>query len=321
MARPKVPTIPDDKLFYFKEQLYMELAHMFEWTGLPQTVPQDYLERNLVRYGYCLYYEDEEIGQDILRCEVVGYNRHDLPVSARTFTPNTINERTNITRNIKRLADSQDAIEKFNPQTDGVLIMNMANGNYAKGQHMGMIVDHFAQRLALAQQAFDTNLMWANVPYIFQVSTDETRLSIEKLFSDIFTGQPFIITDKSLFTDNKERAGLPSGIKYIGKELLDTQNEIMMKFRERVGFNTAGVDKAERVNTLEIQSNDQHTKSVLEIMLYQRRQAAEAINAFFGTNITVDILADDSTALIDEDEEGEEDGTSDGGTGAIDNQD
>lgn len=318
MARQKMPTIPDDKIYYFREQLYRELSHMFEWQGLPTTVPQDYLERNLVRYGYCLYYEDEIIGQDVLRCEVTGFNRHDLPSQARTYTPNTVGEKTQIFRNIKRLADSKDAIEQFDPKKDGVLIMNMASGNLNRGQNMGLIVDFFAQRLALAQQAFDTNLMWANVPYIFQTSTDETRLSIEKMFTEIFTGVPFIISDKSLYADNKDRAGLPTDIKFIGKELMDVHNEIMMKFRETVGFNTAGVDKAERVNTLEVQSNDQHTKSVLQIMLEQRQMACEAINAFFGTSLSVSLFAEQELSQGNEDgEEDDDDGTGDGGTGEV----
>jgi hypothetical protein len=63
----------------------------------------------------------------------------------------------------------------------------------------------------------------------------------------------------------------------------------MMKFRETVGFNTAGVDKAERVNTLEVQSNDQYTQTVRDIMLQQRQLAAESINKFFGVNVTVSI--------------------------------
>jgi hypothetical protein len=320
MARPKAPTIPDDKLYYFREQLYRELATMFKWKGLPETCPSDYLERNLVRYGYCLFYESEEVGLDVLRCEVTGYNRHDLPAQARTYTPNTVGEATQAIRTVKRLADSKTAIEDFDRTKDGVVIMNMASGNLNRGQPMGAIVDHFAQRLALAQQAFDTNLMWANVPYIFQTATDETRLSIEKMFSEIFSGLPFTIVDKSLFTDNKDRAGVPSGIKFIGKELLDVQNEIMMKFRETVGFNTAGVDKAERVNTLEIKSNDQHTQSVLQIMLQQREIACEAINAFFGCSCSVGLFAENET-IEDDGEEGEEDGTGDGGTGEAPGQD
>ena len=313
MARPKIPTIPDDKLHFYREQLYRELSHMFEWKGLPSSVPADYIERNLIRHGYVLYYEDELIGQDALRCEVQGYNRHGLPTSARTFTPNTIGEKTNITRNIKRLTDGQAAIEQFDATKDGVLIMNMASWE-GKGQPVNDIVEHFAHRLALAQQAFDTNLMWANVPYIFQTSTDETRLSIEKMFAEIFTGVPFIISDKSLFTDNKDRAGLPTDIPFIGKELMDTQNEIMMKFKQTVGFDTAGVDKAERTNTLEIQSNDQHTKTVVMIMLQQRQIACAAINEFFGANVSVDLYQPPQAAAQPTEEGGNEDGTSNSGT-------
>lgn len=315
MARPKVPTIPDNKIVYFREQLYRELSHMFEWTGLPETIPHDYLERNLIRHGYVLAYKEESIGLDVLRATVEGYNRHDLPIMARTWTNTTNGEvHPQITRRIKYLSDSENAQDDFDENTDGVLICNMAFGESCKD-----IVNHFAERLALAQQAFDTNLLWANIPYIFQTGSDETRLSIEKMFSEIFTGKPFIIADKSLFTDNADRTGLPTGIPFIGKELHDIINEIKMQFRQTVGFDTAGVEKAERVNTLEIESNTQHTKTVLQIMLEQRQKACEAINAFFGESISVDIIR----TGLDPDEKGggEEDGTGDSGAEDIAGED
>lgn len=306
LARHYGPTIPDDKINYFREQLFRELAHMFIWEGLPRTIPHDYLERSLVRHGYVLFYEDENIGLDVLQAEVTGYNRHNMPTQARTFSPTTNHEvKTQIERNIRRLSDGGNVVEDFNPKTDGVLISNMEYG-----QSCHEIVNHFAKRLALVQQSLDTNLIWSNIPYIFQVSSDETRLSIEKLFSEIFTGKPFTIVDKYLFQDNKDRAGVPSGIPFIAKELLDVYNEIMMKFRETVGIKTAGVDKAERVNTLEVESNDQHTKTVLQIMLEQRQIAAENINAFFKTNISVRVVGSDSGSSY-YNEGVEEDGTSD----------
>src|SRR5690606_19058537 len=120
---------------------------------------------------------------------------------------------------------------------------------------------------------------------IFQVDSDEMRLSIERMFANIFGGKPFTIVDKHLLASNQDRTGVPAGIPYIGKELMDTRNEIMMKFRETVGINTAGVDKAERTNTLEITSNAQHTKTVLQIMLEQRQIACDNINAFYGLNV------------------------------------
>lgn len=314
MARPKTPTIPEDKVHYFQEQLYMELSHMFTWEGLPENIPLDYLERNLIRNGFVMFYEDEQIGPDILRCTATGYNRHQFPTIAQAVTSSDDLQDYSQRRAIKRLSDGNKAIEQFDITKDCVLIQNM---DY--GENLSDIVDHFAARLALAQQSFDTNLLWTNLPYIFMSDSEDMRLSIEKMFSSIFSGEPFVITDKMLFANNKDRAGLPTDIKYIGKELLDTLNEIMMKFRERVGFDTAGVDKAERLVTAEVKSNNQHTRTCLEIMQRQREIAAANLNAFYGYSVTVkptgaDEQAEDMTETLDEG--GNDDGTIDNGTPA-----
>jgi len=303
-----MPTIPDNKVEFYREQLYRELSHMFEWHNLPPTIPRDYLERNLIRNGHVMFYYDENIGMDILRAEVTGMNRHDQPVTARSTVHSTVETLAQVERSIKRLTDSANIIEEFDKNKDAVLISNMAHG-----QNCSIIVDHFAERLALVQQAFDTNLLWQNMPYIFLADGNEMKLSFEKMFSNIFDGKPTVIADKQMFMYNKaeERAGVPTDVKYIGKELMDTRNELMMKFRETVGIDTAGVDKAERLLTGEIESNEQHTQTVLKIMLEQRQIACENINAFFDTDITVNVVGAD--LLEEQQEEGEEDGTGDGG--------
>lgn len=315
MAREKTPTIPEDKIHYFREQLYSELSHMFTWEGLPENIPLDYLERNLVRNGFVMYYEDDTIGPDILRCTARGYNRHQFPTEALAVTSSDDLQDYSQKRPIKRLSDGKKAIELFDSTKDCVLIQNM---DY--GQNLDDIVNHFATRLALAQQSFDTNLLWTNLPYIFMSDSEDMRLSIESMFASIFNGEPFIISDKMLFASNKDRAGLPTDIKFIGKELMDILNEIMMKFRERVGFDTAGVDKAERLVTAEVKSNNQHTRTCLEIMLRQREIAAAELNAFYGLSVTVkptgeEEQAEDMTNTLDE-EGGNEDGTNDNRTPA-----
>lgn len=294
---------------FYKEQLLRELGQMFRWKNLPDSVPEDYLERTLVRSGYGLFYYSEDIGIDFLKCTATGYNRHNQPTQARTWTPNTGDTSFNVTRTIKRLTDGEIAVSEFNQENDGVLIQNMEYN-----QNMQYIVDFYAKRLAKAQNAFDNSLTWANIPYIFQTDNDDSKLSIERMFESAQEGKPFVIADKSLFKDNKDRAGVPTSIPFIGKELMDTLNEIMMKFRETVGFNTAGVDKAERVNTLEIESNDEHTYSVLSIMLKQRQIAVKSINTFFNLSIEVGIAAEMDIEQIEpefEDEGGEEDGGTD----------
>lgn len=300
---------------YFKEQLLRELSQMFKWENLPKSIPEDYLERTLVRNGYALFYYDERIGEDVLRCTATGYNRHNQPTEATTYTPNTSNNQWTVKRRLKRLSDGEVENELFNKEQDGVLLSNMEYN-----QNMQYIVDFYAKRLAQAQKAFDNSLVWSNIPYIFLVSDGDKKLSLERMFESAQEGKPFIITDKTIFEENKDRAGVPTSIPFIGKELMDAQNEIMMKFRETVGFDTAGVDKAERVNTLEIKSNDQHTFSVLQIMLKQRQMACESINEFFGLNITVDIAG--KQEIEDQQQEGAfEDGGNDGGTKSTDEAD
>lgn len=296
---------------YYKEQLLRELGQMFRWKNLPESVPEDYLERTLIRSGYGLFYYSDEIGIDFLKCTATGYNRHNQPTTARTWSPNTESTSFNVTRSIKRLTDGEKAVADFDKLKDGVLIQNMEYG-----QNMQYIVDFYARRLAKAQNAFDNSLTWSNIPYVFTTDNDDTKLSIERMFESAQEGKPFIVADKELFKDNKDRSGVPTSITYIGKELMDTLNEIMMKFRETVGFNTAGVDKAERVNTLEIKSNDEHTYSVLSIMLKQRKISCEAANKFFGLNMEVGLAADMDMEQIEpyfEEEEENENGGVDGG--------
>lgn len=294
-----------DKVEFYSEQLYRELSHMFKWEGFPNTIPLDYLERNLIRHGQVLFYESEHFGYDILRSEAVGMNRHNYPTTARAVMEGTtdIEILGHVERKIKRLSDSENAVEEFNPSTDGVLIYNMDYGRSSRE-----IVEHYANQLAMVEIAFDTNLMWQNMPYLFYAEDNSKKLSIMKLFSDIMKGSPAVMVDKELFMYNKGgemQPGTTIDIPLKAKDLLDVRNELMMKFRETVGIDTAGVDKAERVGSFEVEANEQHTKTVLEIMLQQRQIACENINAFYGLNISVDVVETPSY------KGGEEDGTGD----------
>lgn len=307
MARAKMPTIPDDKFAFYREQLYNEIEHLFEWENLPTSVPADYLERTLVRTGQLLFYKDEEIGTDVLSCTTHGYNRHNRPTQARTYTPNISNEKTTVDRKLIRLTDGEGAIESFNEYEHGVLIQNRYLGESCHD-----IVMFYAERLALAQQAIDTQLLYANLPYIFVGNGDDYRLSIEKLFASMFNGEPHTIVDPTMLQDNKDRAGVPTNIQYLASDIMDTMNEIKMKFREHIGFDTAGVDKKERLITGEVNANKQHTLSVLDIMKQQREIACENINHFFDCDISVQLTGQSE---LDEEqieyEEDREDGDSD----------
>src|SRR5699024_5847820 len=240
MSRGNRPTIADDKEQFFREQLYREISNMFIWEGLPKTIATDYLERTLIRDGRVLYYEHENIGQDVLSAEPLGHNRHNMPTQARATVHTTDNDISGpVERRIRRLTDSDHVIGEFDTLKDGVLIYNMEHGQSCRS-----IVNHYAKRLSILQRAFDTNILWQNMPYYFKTDSDETKLSLTKMIEDaLYTGKPFIMVDKYLFQSNENREGVPTKIPYIADKIMDSMNEIRMSFRKDIGIDSAGVDK------------------------------------------------------------------------------
>ncbi|MGL5549161.1 MAG: hypothetical protein ACRDD4_05660 [Culicoidibacterales bacterium] len=268
-----------EDLIFFEELLYRQLENMFEWEGLPTTTQLDYLERSLIRWGSVMFYLHEQIGFDVMQASAVGFNRHSLPTVARSNIPNSQQAQFQIERNIKRTSDGE--YMEFNHKTDCVFLSNIYYG-----QNIHQIVLFYARKLAMCQQAINTNLLWQNIPLVFQTSSDDYRLSVYKMLSDIFNGKPAVIVDKKMLADNESQP-LPTNIPFLVKDLYDVYNEIMMKFKEAIGFQTTGVDKAERVNLVEATSNNDYTTTTLEIMLKQRTIACEALNMFFGFNCSV----------------------------------
>ena len=82
---------------------------------------------------------------------------------------------------------------------------------------------------------------------------------------------------------------------------MEIRVNVLGKVALKATGSNSGVEKAERVNTLEVRSNEQYTMTVLQIMKEQREMAVEAINAFFGLDIKVSVLGEEEQATQYED--------------------
>lgn len=266
-----LPTIPDDKINFYRNLLYRDVIGLFEWSGLPEEIPTDYLEQVLIKSGMAMFfYEPDTFGYMVLSCGVRGFNVYQQPVIAFATAPNTEGNQVRYERRVM-----YNYTPNLDPTAGCVLIKN----DYS-GEPLTRIVEFYAYRMALVQQAFDTNALWQNCPVVFSVADDKTRLSIEKLFTDITTGRPWVIVNELLVAEENAKPGLVE-TPFLLDKLLDTLNELRYKFHEAVGINTPGVDKKERLLTGEIESTEQATQTVLDVMLSQRRKAcAEIANLF-----------------------------------------
>ena len=293
-----LPTVPDDKILFFREQLYREVSNLFEWEGLPEEIPHDYLERSLIRFGQVMFfYEPETYGYMAIKCGVRYNNVYGRPVVAYSITPNMENEKYHREKTI-----AYTYTKELNPADMCILIQNMEGS-----QPISDIVDYYSIRMALVAQAFDTNALWQNVPVIFRVGDKSLKLTIEKLFSAVMRGEPFTIVDKDLLgpEGSVQMEEIKSEFKL--DKLLDTLNALKHEFLETIGVNTPGADKKERLLEDEVNSNNQSIQTALYVMLSCRERACEEIkNLYPELDISVKVRGED-------DEGGEEDGNGDDG--------
>ncbi len=255
-----LPSIPDNKLQFYRDKLFREVSNLFEWEGLPAEIPTDYLERTLIRQGRVMFfYDSNAYGYMALQCGVRGFNLYNQPTEAFAVSPNDSGLPIDFKRTIIHKYD-----ENIDLNSACVLINNMYNG-----ESLNHIIEHYAYRMALVQQAFDTNCIWQNIPVIVGTNDNSIKLTIEKLFSDIMSGKPWVLVDKMLMNDNKIQAE-PITVPFLLDQLY-------------------GADKKERLLVDEVNSNRQITETCLEIMLSQRKIACEEIKKVFGLDVNVKV--------------------------------
>lgn len=276
----KLPIIPDDKIAFYRKRLIREVSNLFKWEGLPDEIPADYLERTLINNGRIMFFNDEKVyGYMALECAIHGYNLYKHPTRVRAIAPNDQGLPFNFERTVVHKYDANIDINK-----SCVLINNMYGGESLKE-----IIEHYSYRLALVQQAYDTNAVWQNMPVLFTVDDNTVKLSLEKLFSDIFSGVPWVIVDKQLLGKENGTQADPITIPYILDKLADAKNVLYNEFKSTIGIDNMAVDKKERLIVGEVESNKQATETCLEIMLSQREIACFEIKKVFGLDVTVEV--------------------------------
>lgn len=67
--------------------------NMFEWSNLPDTVDERFLELTLCECGYAVYFNDEEIGDLALTCMIGGkLDVYRYPICRRAYATNNYNK-------------------------------------------------------------------------------------------------------------------------------------------------------------------------------------------------------------------------------------
>ena len=155
----------------------MEFAiNMFEWKNIPPSVDERFLELTLYEKGYCVYFDDEFLGNLALTCTIGGdLNVYRIPITRRAYAVNGYN--------------------KILTAEDSVLIFN----NYLHTPTV-ITIELFAKRLYEIERAIDVNVKGQKTPKLV-LSSEQQRLTMKNLYMQYDGNEPFIFGDKNLDFD------------------------------------------------------------------------------------------------------------------------
>lgn len=152
------------------------------------------------------------------------------------------------------------------------------------------LVRHYAVKLAQIDRCIDVNLMNANVTRYFEARNKKQAQEIKDLYAQSTQGEPLVVANESV-TRGKQIDTLYKDIKsdYIVNDLLQSKRTIINEFLTKIGIANANYDKRERLNTDEVNQNDEETKAMINVIYDNIKEGIAEINAISGLGITVEL--------------------------------
>ena len=246
----------------------LRTQQIFEYKGLPDSLPKRDLELYLQINGYAIIQKVEEK----LYCFWGGLggipNAYYLPTKAIINNPYL---KYNATLEIDK---------------DCVVI----NNDILRKGLMGMYTK-YASLLADADISLQMSLINARVPFIITANTDQAKEGAKSFLDDIKKGKMGIIGTEAFIDDikkNIETNQYAVNESNTLKQLLETRQNIMSMWWNDLGLNADSNLKRTYVNEVEASMGDSILFPLVDEMLEQRRIGLEKVNKMFGTEITVD---------------------------------
>ena len=269
----------------FIRYMLARTLQMFEYNGLPKTIPQKELERLLQVQGYAFITEYE--GKLYAFTGGLGGQQgvYGEPTEIVIANPAL---KFNKTLNIER---------------DGVLINN-------DDMRQGLIplISKYATILNENEITMILSTINKRVNNIISVSDDNTAESAKQYLKGLEEGNIGYIMESRLYESLKTKSNSETNSTRL-IDLIELQQYIKASLYNELGLNSNFNMKRERLIKPEVEMNTSSIYPLVDNMLHCRQEAVEKINDMYGTSITVEFSsswAEREEVLDNTDEELEE---------------
>ena len=264
----KFDSIIKDKelmLNVFMRLMLARTQSMFIYTGLPDTIPQEYLERYLQIYGHCIIAEHGNdlyaFNGDLCGLEDVYHNPTQYIVA-------------NVSLNLTKTYDiNQNCIL-------------CKNDSYLQG--LSLILRKYGTLLIENELTLYTLIKNSRASLLISAPDDKTKQSCELFIDKLDKGEMSIIGESQFFDGIKVQPTM-QGSAGVVIQFIELQQYIKASCLNEIGLNANYNMKRESLNSAESALNDDYLIPLIDNMLYCRQTFIEGVNTMFGTHFSVEL--------------------------------
>lgn len=249
---------------------------MFEWKGLPDTIPSYMLERYLQMHGAVTICKAEAREPQYR----LGGTKEGIFAFRAVFSqkPDIYLRPTGVIVANPAMSESLDL-------TIGKDCEIIKNDTFA----IGLLPMHYryAQQLAENDISIRSAQINSRIRTVIATHTDREKESAEEYLQQIEAGETGIIAESAFLDGIKVHQGGSAPPNAI-IQFIELQQYLKASWFNEIGLNTNFNMKREYLSSEEIAANTDILLPLVDDMLFNRQQACERINAMFGTSISVE---------------------------------
>lgn len=265
-----------DKIYQFHRRFLKNICRaLFIYEGNPGTIDFQAHEENLLfEGGFSVGFKTDAVKQTSLKNKPIissgAISGVDVYYRPTLFTP----ANPNIVGVVKRT-----------PGVDCSICYNTLN--YRFPETVNPLIDIYADLLAHVMISTRTSAINSRVTLIPTVSDDKEAIRVSDLIAQMYDGESYALAYEISELDGKNIFPIKARDNIVVSELADARRNILADFFSQLGVKTLAVDKKERTNLTEMDSNSQQLKICCDIMLDPRKKWCEEMNRIFGLNLSV----------------------------------
>ena len=267
---------------YWRNALLEKCMRIFEWNGLPVTIPQKEIEIRLIMRGFAGVVLNKQKNAIVTWGEMSGVTDYADEFINFTFATPTFN-------GLRKIGESC------------VIVDNNAIRN-----PLYPLIERYAILLAHADLSLQAILINSRATGIITATSQQQADSVKEWYNALVDGRTFAIVDD----ENMESLANAEGLRNVStvypnshsiNDYFTITQNLLKSFYNDIGVRM-GVEKRERMITDEVNSDEERLLFNLNDMLESRKKACEDLKRLFGFDVTVNLSKEFSVAVAQQKE-------------------